>query len=309
MNLVNKLEKGDGIGIFSSSSPTNEDSINKLKKYFSERGYEVKIASHVLDSNSFMAGDPAKRVDDFHSLVSDPKIKLIMTANGGESAIQMLSLIDFELVQKNPKIICGMSDPTSLMTAITYKTLIPTFHGPNGYNFGHTVPSKFTEENWWRIVTGNFPIPYNFPISNKMKVLKNGNPVSGNIVGGNLGVFCSLLGTPYFPDVTNKILFFEEIFRDHGQIDSYINQLRLAGVFNKIVGLVVGENVECYDSSENIKETYEDLLLRNFELFDFPIIYNIPLGHTDDKITIPLGMRCSINTTTKTFSLIETPFN
>lgn len=308
MNSVKKLEKGDCIGIFSSSSPTNEDAIHKMKNYFTERGYKVKIAPHTLEANSFMAGEPSNRVEDFHSLIADPNVTLVMTANGGESAIQMLSLIDFELVRKNPKIICGMSDPTSLMTAITLKSLLPTFHGPNGYNFGHTDPTKFTEENWWQMVTGNFSTPYIFPVNDKLKILKNGNTVVGEIIGGNLGVFCSLLGTPYFPDVTGKILFFEEIFREHAQIDSCINQLRLAGVFDKVVGLIVGENVECNDSSESNQETYEELLLRNFKQFNFPIVYNIPLGHTDDKITIPLGMKCSVNLSLKTISLIESPF-
>lgn len=308
INKIEKLKKGDCIGIFSSSSPTNEEAINKMTNYFSEKGYKVKVAPHTLDVNSFMAGDPSHRVTDFHSLISDPEVKLVMTANGGESAIQMLSLIDFELVRKNPKIICGMSDPTSLIISITFKASIPTFHGPNGYNFGHTTPTEFSEKNWWLMVTGGFSTPYYFPISDKLKVLKNGNTVSGEIVGGNLGVFCSLVGTPYFPDVAGKILFFEEIFRDHAQIDSCINQLRLVGVFDKIVGLVIGENVECIDSSERNKETFEELLLRNFKQFSFPIIYDIPLGHTDDKITIPLGMKCSINPSAKTFSLDECPF-
>lgn len=308
MNLIKKLEKGDCIGIFSSSSPTNEEAIHKMKNYFVERGYKVKIAPHTLEANSFMAGSPIHRVEDFHSLIADPDVTLVMTANGGESAIQMLSLIDYELVRNNPKIICGMSDPTSLMTAITFISSIPAFHGPNGYNFGHTDPTKFTEENWWTMVTGNFSTPYIFPTNDKAKVLKEGEIATGEIVGGNLGVFCSLLGTPYFPDTTGKILFFEEIFREHAQIDSCINQLRLAGVFDKVVGLIVGENVECNDSSESNKETYENLLLRNFKEFNFPIIYNIPLGHTDDKVTIPLGIKCSVNTSLKNISLIDNPF-
>lgn len=308
MKTVHKLEKGDCIGIFSSSSPITVSALQRIEKYFLDRGYKCKVAAHTLDAMSFMAGKPQDKVSDLNSLIIDPNVKIIITAMGGESAIQMLPFIDFELLKKYPKIICGLSDPTSILNAITYNTSIPTFHGLNGYNFGYTEITEFSEMNWWKLITGDLSVPFTYPLEGRLKVLKEGSPINASIFGGNLSSFCSLIGTPYFPNMNGKILFIEEVFSEFARIDICLNQLKLSGVFEQIVGLIVGENFECNDPSENTPESYEKLLLRNFEAYKFPIIYNVPLGHTADKITLPIGCTFMLNTENGTLSLLDYPF-
>lgn len=308
MKKVHKLEKGDYVGIFSSSSPISKEALDKMEKYFLNLGYKCEIAPHTLDTFSFMAGKPEDKVSDLNRLIKDPKIKIIITAMGGDSAIQMLPYMDFELFSKYPKIICGLSDPTSILNAISDKSHIPTFHGLNGYNFGYTEITKFSEVNWWKIISGDFTVPFIFPLDGRLKVLKTGPQVSAPILGGNLSVLCSLIGTPYFPKVKGKILFIEEVFSEFARIDTCLTQLRLSGIFEQIVGLVIGQNYECSDPSEKNPESYEELLLRNFVGYNFPIIYNIPLGHTEDKIALPIGCTCMVDTEHETFSLLDYPF-
>jgi muramoyltetrapeptide carboxypeptidase len=141
------LRPGETIGIFSSSSPTTEEAVTRLRKYFEMRGYRTKVAPHTLLASGYMAGEPRQRAADINMLFTDDEVSLLMTATGGASAIQMLPHVDYEAIAKHPKILAGLSDPTCLLNAITAGTGLPTFHGPNGYNFGHKSPTAFTEAN------------------------------------------------------------------------------------------------------------------------------------------------------------------
>lgn len=306
MDKIQKLEPGDRIGVFSSSSPTTQEALRRLENYFSQRGFEVIVAPNTLAEFGYIAGLPEKRASDFNWLLKDPGVKAIITATGGKGAIQILPFINFDAVRQHPKIICGLSDPTTLLNAITHKSGIPTFHGPNGYNFGHTVPSKFTETNWWEIVCGSFTIPYRYPLPN-YNVLKTSHDelIEGKIFGGNLGVLVNVIGTPYEPPWEGTILFIEERIVDISKTDIMLTQLQLAGVFDKIKGLVVGQYVEL---QSNPHESFEDMLLRNAKEFDFPIITNVLLGHTEDKITIPIGCKFGLDLVNKHLLLLDSPF-
>lgn len=309
-NLPFSLKKGDTVGFFSSSSPTNQIAINKMINYFESRGYKTIVAPHTLVDLGFMAGTPKMKTDDLHYLVKNDNVKIIITASGGTSSLQMLPYIDYKLIAKHPKIICGLSDPTTILNSISHLSGVPTFHGPNGVSFGESDPTQFSESNWWNIVTNNLQLPFEYPVQDKIKVLKKCEKgVEGEIFGGNLGMLCFMMGSKYFPNMKGKILFIEEIFKNYYQIDNMLNQLKNAGVFNQIVGLIVGENYECKEANfPQHKESYEEVLLRNLGEFDFPIIYNVPLGHTEDKITIPIGIKVRMETNPGSIKLVSTPF-
>jgi muramoyltetrapeptide carboxypeptidase len=303
--LPNKIKPGDTIGVFSPSSPTTESAIEKMKVYFESKGYKFKVAENALESYGFMAGTPEKRANDFNQLANDPDVKMIMTSTGGKSGLHLLPLIDYEAIQKEPKIIVGLSDPAILLNAITAKTGLTTFHGPNGYNFGHTSITEYSESNWWPIVNGNINVPYKFPINDRMRVLKSGPTITGKLYGGHLGTIRSLIGTPWMPSLKGSILFIEEIFTELHVIDTMLAHFKLAGILGLINGLIVGELVECKENAYPQVEALEDILLRNCEEFNFPIVTNIPLGHTDDKITLPIGAELALDSGSSTLELLE----
>lgn len=299
------IKSGDTIGVFSPSSPTTKVALNNMKEYFEKRGYKIKLTENVMEKFGFMAGTPEKKAYDFNSLINDPDIKMIMTATGGKSALHLLPLIDYNAIQHNSKIIVGLSDPSIILNAITGKTGLITFHGPNGYNFGHTSITEFSEKNWWSIITGDVKIPYVYPICERVKVIKRGNSIIGRIFGGHLGTIRGLLGTPWIPNLKDAILFIEEIFTEFNMIDTILAHFRLAGVFEMISGLIVGEPVECNEKSYPQVESLEDVILRNCEGYNFPIMTNVPLGHTDDKITIPIGAQVCMDLEALSIILLE----
>ena len=296
---IKRLEPGDTIGLFSSSSPTTESSVNNIRNYFEKKGYKIKTSSHIFASNGYMAGNAKERSDDLNELVNDDSVKLIMTANGGKSALQMLPFIDYEAIRKHPKGIIGLSDPSVLLNAITAKSKIITLHGPNGYNFGENNLSKFSQRNWWNFVTGNL---MQINLGEDVTVLKGNEDITGTLYGGHLGTIRNILGTEWEPDWNACILFLEEAFSDYSAIDAMLTYLRYCGVFEKISGLLFGKLEQCHESNYDISENLQEIILRNCEGYDFPIVIDAWLGHTDNKVTLPIGglaelslLKCCLN--------------
>ena len=156
-----------------------------------------------------MAGSARARADDLNELVADDNIKMIMTANGGKSTLQMLPYIDYDLIQKKQKGIIGLSDPSIILNAITARTGVITLHGPNGYNFGDSHITKYSEENWWNIVTGK---QTDIGLGADVAVIKGNTDVTGKLYGGHLGTIRNLIGTQWEPD-WNSSIFGRSIFR------------------------------------------------------------------------------------------------
>ncbi len=300
---IKKLQLGDTIGIFSSSSPTNQNSLKQMEDYFCSRGYKTKIAPHTLDSFGYMAGSPENRAKDLHDLVMDEEVKIIMTAGGGKSALQLLPYIDYNLIRKNQKGIIGLSDPAILLNAITAVSGIITLHGPNGYNFGETVIPEFSEENWWNVVTGRIEDTKSIYLGDSAKLLKGEENVTGVLYGGHMSTIRNLIGTKWEPDFNSSILFLEEAFSDISLIDSTLTYLNYCGILEKINGLVFGKLLLCSESNYDVKEQFEEIILRNCREYNFPIICDALIGHTDEKVTLPIGAKATLNLSERKIAL------
>jgi muramoyltetrapeptide carboxypeptidase len=252
-----------------------------------------------------MAGTPQMRADDFNLMLHDPQVRMIVTSMGGAGAAHLVPLIDYPAMAADPKIVAGLSNPCVLMNAISGVAGVPTFHGPNGVEFGGYAPlTPFTEENFWPLVSQELPLPYAFPVSHSMRVIRAGGVVEGRLFGGHLRTIQTLIGTRWAPDWEGAILFVEEYQVELYRTDAVLAHLRLASIFDGIQGLLVGQPVEC-DAVE--AETLEDIVLRNCAGYDFPIAANLPIGHTDDKLTLPIGCRVRLDTVQPALELLESP--
>jgi muramoyltetrapeptide carboxypeptidase len=303
MNEPNRLRCGNTIGIVSTSSPPTPEAIDKMKSYFEKKGYSVKVSPNALAKFGFMAGTNKQRADDLNLMLHDPDVRMIVTSMGGAGAIHLLPLIEYDLIRSDPKIITGLSNPAIILNAISHVADLPTFHGPNGVEFGTGPLTSFSEENFWTMVSESLHLPYTFPV-NEMKILREGEVAEGRLFGGHHRTIQPLIGTLYEPDWEDSVLFIEEINDELYKIDAMLAHFRLAGVFRSIKGLIVGSPAESYEVEV---ETLEDIILRNCEGYDFPIATNIPLGHTDDKITVPIGCRVRLNPDKPSFELLESP--
>jgi muramoyltetrapeptide carboxypeptidase len=291
------------VGIFSPSFPISAEAVETMRRYFESQGYEVLVAPNTLAVDGLMAGTSQQRADDLNSLLRNPSIRMVMTSIGGAGAIHLLPLIDYAALSADPKIIAALSDPSILLCAITACTGIPTFHGPNGVEFGGLdVLTPYSEENFWRLVSTELELPFAFPLGGAFQVLRDSVPREGCLFGGNLSRVCWLLGTPWEPDWRDIILFVEDVKIDPLITDVCLAHLRLAGVFERIQALLVDRPME---PQQPEGESLEHILLRNCTGYDWPIVNDLLIGHTDDKLTLPLGCRVGLEPSTGILQLLK----
>ncbi len=292
-----KLGKGDLIGVISPASSAED--ITKVEegvRYLEKTGYKVEVGKNVGRYHGYLAGEDSLRLKDLHYMFNKKEVKAIICIRGGYGSPRLLDKIDYKIIKNNPKIFVGYSDITALNMAFFYKTGLITFNGPMvSVDFADEV-SRYTEENFWRILTSNKKIGrIELPGDDKLFQLSKGN-TSGKIVGGNLALLNSLQGTEFFPDLKDKILFLEDIGELPYRIDRMFNQLRLSNVFNKINGLILGAFIDCHEADPikktlSLGEVVEDYLSK----LKIPIVYNFPNGHIKDIMTIPNGIKIKLN--------------
>lgn len=292
-----KLVKGDIIGIISpASSPDDLTLIQNGVNYIEGLGYRTIVGNNVGQIRGYLAGTDDERVSDIHQMFRNKKVRAIFCLRGGYGAFRLLDKIDYELIKKNPKIFVGFSEITALQMAFLKKANLITFAGPMVIpNFSKNI-SLYTEEIFWRIVTSDKKFGMlNFSDLEQLPKIKP-EKVFGRIVGGNLAVLTSLLGTGYLPVVKNKILFLEDISEPPYKIDRMLNQLRLNKVFNKVKGIVLGSFVDCEEKDKTKKTLSLEHILDDYFLnSDLPVIKSFPHGHIKDFVTIPFGIRININ--------------
>jgi muramoyltetrapeptide carboxypeptidase len=294
-----KLNKKEVIGIISpASSPDEFSRIEKGVKYLEGLGYRVKVGNNVGKNHGYLAGTDQERVDDLHSMFKDKTVKAIFTLRGGYGAFRLLDKIDYRLVKNNPKIFVGYSEITSLQMAFFEKAGLITFAGPMVAVDFYDIVSEYTTENFWATITSNKKMGrIDYPENQKLPFLQKGS-ASGRIVGGNLAVFAALLGSPYFPNLTGKILMIEDIGELPYRVDRLLNQLRLSGSFKKVKGIILGRFVDCHEHDPNKKTlTLGEIVSDYIGSLKIPSIYTFPHGHIKDFVTIPFGLKINLNAT------------
>lgn len=301
------LKKGDLIGLISpASTPDNLERINEGVKYFERLGYRVKVGKNVGKYRGYLAGTDEERLEDLHSMFVDKDVKAIFCVRGGYGTIRLLDKINFNLIKKNPKIFVGYSDITALQLAIFQKTGLVTFSGPMAaVDFAGEV-NQFTEEVFWRMVTSTKPIgKFKNPEGERICCLNKGE-AKGILLGGNLSLVVSLLGTPYLPKFEKAILFLEEVEEKPYRIDRFFAQMKLAKIFDKVSGIVLCNFTDCEETDPNKKSlSLNDVIGDYFEKLNKPVVYNLVYGHINPKNTIPIGVKASIDCKKCAVEIIE----
>lgn len=297
-----RLKVGDEVGIISPSSFVTRGDIRRGIKVLKSIGFTVRLGTHALNKRyGYQAGSPEDRLSDFHEMFADPNIKGIFCTTGGYSSMQLLPNIDWSVIRKNPKVFIGYSDITTLLNAIHENTGLVTFHGPLIEGFGKYMNggNVYTIDSLKRGIMDG--IAGLLPSYTPWKVLKSGK-ANGVLVGGNLNVLLSLFGTPHEPVFDNKILFLEEIDDTDESIEHYLWRLRVAGVFDKIRGMVVGKFMKIYSIKRNGSapllrnaSILKQIFIRATEGFDFPILYGVDFGHYVPSLTLPVGVKAKLN--------------
>lgn len=295
--IPTKLKKGDTIGVIAPSNYIEKDDleyINASIALMEASGFKVKFGKYVFENTLGYGTSPEKRAADINWAFKDDEVKAIMCVKGGEDSNTTLDYIDYEMIKKHPKIICGFSDNTSILNAIHEKAGLVTYHGPTfksltswetGYAYKQFI--KTFVENTESLIMGE--------PEEKYTTIQAGQ-ATGELIGGNLSLFTKLVCGKYAVDVQDKILFLEELGFEAApeMVNSNIYYLKQNGVFDRIAGLWIG-NYE-YPSKVSIEKIIKNAIGDEYK---FPIIKSDNFGHIDKKIIIPIGTKVEINTNEK----------
>jgi muramoyltetrapeptide carboxypeptidase len=288
------IAPGDGVAIVSTSSPVNPDDLERLVAYFEGRGHPVKVMPHAAAATGYLAGPAAERAADLMAAFADPEVRLVLPAEGGEGAASLLELLDFDLIGESGKVFVGLSDTSILANAITSRARLAALHGPTGHSFSRPEVEPYTEEWFWRIVSG--PIAGAEVAGDTWRVPQGaGTVVSGQVVGGHLRTIRTMVGTAWMPDLRGAVFVVEEVDVTWAQIDSALTHLRLAGVFDEIAALLVGAPRDCA-RGDSPDASWDELILRAAGV-NCPVVTGAELGHTARKFGLGIGCRVELDLT------------
>ena len=293
--IPNKIKKGDLIGIVAPSNPIigeNIEEINNAKEIVQKDGFLVKFSKNLFENTNQYSNSPIKKAQDINDMFANENIKMIWCAKGGQNSNTTFDYLDFDLIQKNPKIICGYSDITSLTNIIYAKTGLVTFSGTNFKTIA-TAETNYAYEQAKKIFVEGEKVLGND--EDKYITIKQGT-ATGILVGGNLSLIRGLVLGKYSLDFTDKILFIEELGLETppALASNYLYYMKQNGVFNKIKGLWIGN----YENEEGI--SLEKIVLDTIgDEYNFPIIKSNNFGHIEKNTVIPIGVKAQIDTSEK----------
>ena len=293
--LPSKLKIGDTIGVVAPSSPiigNNIEELNKAKKIVERSGFKVKYSKNLFSNTNGYSSTAKEKADDINEMFADKEVKMIWCAKGGNNSNSTFEYLDYELIKKNPKIICGYSDITSITNMITEKTGLVTFSGTNFKTIATDETDFSYKQALNRFVNGSLELG----TENKEYITIQEGKTSGELIGGNLSLIRGMVAGKYSLDFTDKILFLEELGfeTDPAGTSNNLYYMKQNGVFDKIKGLWIG-NYE-HESGITLEKIVMDVLDGKYK---FPIIKSNNFGHIERKTVIPIGTKAEINTNEK----------
>lgn len=299
------LQKGDRVAIISPASPSDKSLIDEYIGSLNKLGLKVIVGESCLSEHGFLSGTDDIRANDINCMFADKNIKGIFALRGGYGCARLLDLIDFKLIKKNPKIFIGYSDITALHIAINQKSKLITYHGPMISTELIKGLDEYSADYYKKFIFGYDKVDELFnPEGYNLEIINNGI-ASGELIGGNLSLICSSLGTKYEINTKNKILFLEEVEEVPYKIDRMLTQLKQSGKLKDANGIILGSFTNCISpnnkKSLSLQEVFKEIILP----LKKPTISNLACGHCLPTLTLPLGTKIFLDANNKKIKFIE----
>ncbi len=283
------LSFGDRIGIVSTARKITTEELDPFLNLLKYWGLQYELGKSIDAESDQFAGDFVLRIRDFQHMLNDPNIKAIWCARGGYGTVQIVDALDFSDFQDNPKWIIGYSDVTVLHSHIHHFG-IETLHA----NMAMEIESK-TEETRSTIKNALFGDSYEINYVPNRSELNRLGIAQGQLVGGNLSVLYSLIGSPSHLDAQNKILLIEDLDEMLYHIDRMMQNLKRNGMLEGIAGLIVGGMNDMKDNTIPYGKTAEEIISEAVSSYQFPVCFGFPSGHIHDNRAMILGRKVELN--------------
>ncbi|ASB89962.1 LD-carboxypeptidase [Bacillus sonorensis] len=292
-----KLKTGDTVGVIAPASPPVAEKLDAAVQYLKKLGLRVKIGRASGKKHGYLAGTDEERLRDFHDMFQDPSVKAVICACGGYGTGRIAEKIDFDVIKSHPKIFWGYSDITFLHMAIQKRTNLITFHGPMlSSDIGKEDVHPLTKQSFQQLFQ-KMSLTLTEDVSPLEAVVKG--KAKGELIGGNLALLVTTLGTPFEIDTRGKLLFIEDIDEEPYKIDRMLNHLKMAGKLSDAAGILLCDFHDCIpkkrSESLTLKEIIEDYIVPEGK----PALSGFQIGHSSPNIAIPIGAEGMLDTEKK----------
>ena len=308
-----RLHPGDTVGLIEPASNSDDAfDLTLVEEAMIGLGLKPKRAAHLFEKFGYLAGPDKDRAADVNAMFADKDVKAIFAVRGGWGCARLLPYLDWEVIRANPKLLIGYSDITALHMAIAAKASgTISIHGPNGGSaWGKASVDSFRSVAF----DGAMPL-YQNPVTAEDRLVQrkfrtlplHGGKAQGKLLGGNLTVLSALTGTPYLPDFKDAILFLEDVGEAEYRIDRMLTQLALAGILQKVNGVVFGQCTDCIAKGDEGYGgfTLNQVLQQHLGTLGVPAYQGGFFGHLSDQFSIPVGARAEIDADAGTMRLLE----
>ncbi len=306
-----KLQRGDKVGLVAPAWSITQDDLESSIEKVKQLGLEPLWSDKILGRHGYFSGTDKERAADFNQMIKNPEIKGIVFTNGGYGCARILDLIDYNLIRQHPKVMIGFSDITALLYAIHKHTGLITFHGP----VSKTIHREYNKLQFRNIVMNSMDT---YTIESSEKDLQKAatdktferytitsGKAQGKLVGGNLSLICSMIGTPYQMDLKDNIVMIEDVGEEPYRIDRMLTQLIASGELKKAAGIAFGICRRCNKSTVPNSFTLKQVIEDRIKPLGIPAVYGLSFGHNEQNFTFPIGLQAELETGKMTIKLLE----
>jgi len=286
------LKKGDTIGIVATARKNIVDNLKPAIDLMKSWGLEVIVGSSIGLDNNQLAGTDVQRAADFQNMIDNPNIKAVWCVRGGYGTVRMIDLVDFSNFKKNPKWVIGFSDVTVLHSHL-HELGFQSLHAMMPVNVEKATPA--VKESFQKALFGN-TLEYVVPFDQENKL----GQAEGELIGGNLSILFSLMGSDSQINCAGKILFIEDLDEYLYHIDRMMMALKRCGCFENLKGLIVGSMTKMKDNEIPWGKNANQIVADITRSYGFPIVFDFPAGHIHDNRTLILGAKVRLDVNEKT---------
>lgn len=296
------LQPGHTIGIIAPGSPIMAEQLATGIQELERLGFQTRYREDILAAERYLAGSLERRLTEFYELWEDPRIDAIIAARGGYGCQHLLPFLDATRIRQHPKILVGYSDLTALQLFLLQNCELVTFHGPMVTKDFAEGPAHYDWDSFKRVLCHpNSERVFSSPGTSTLI----GGTATGRLVGGCLSLITALIGTPWQLETRNSILFLEDVAERPFRLDRMLHQMKLAGMFEQVRGILFGEMYDCtvpFEAGYHLEDLCFDLI----KDVGVPAVFGWQSGHSPIKNrTLPLGVQVKLDADRQEVELLE----
>ncbi len=284
------LRPGDAVALVSPAGPVAAAKVESAAEVLKNWGLKPRIYPHALDTHSFYAGTDEHRLADFNAALADPDIRALFCNRGGYGAQRIVQHLDFDAVKRDPKLVIGFSDITAFHGALWQHARLATIHGP--------VASQLERGGLFvsglrHVTMSTEPVLVAADAAERTFDVRTRGTAHGVLLGGNLSILSSSVGTDYMPDLNGAILLIEDVSEAAYRVDRLLTHLLNSGALNGLAGIAVGQFSEPKGATGSI--THSSVLMERLGDLGIPVLGGLSIGHDAINHAVPLGIEATLD--------------